>query len=260
MLVEILLSLLAALAATSYKYLPGAYSIRFFWVSAKYVYLKKLASSNAAKKTPFMESVRKTRCCLLECDFFGFHKNNCTYFTELDICRTECVLDAIHTYFKSCYLKGENFAFVPLASICNHFLKEIKPFQNYEMHTKIVGWGDKWVWLITVFTIDEKVRPVLNPKPVYGSHNHVPENIPPLYLNLKEGATHGKRVSCLSVGKLVFKKGRDTIKPWDVSQMANFTDPKIDELAKKNEIKVCQNTNNVIELLKIYQETPSSSC
>lgn len=261
---KVLVGILAIFSVSCYKYLPGAYTIRFFWIAAKYLYIKKLEKldDKGNVKSPFVSLIRKSKCCLLECDFFGFHKNNVTYFTELDLCRTECTLNALHRYFKTCIIKGENFAFIPLASICNHFLKEMKPFQNYEMHTKIVGWGDKWLWLITVFTVDEKIKVIENrgndetQKQVSSSEsNNVPENVPPLYLNHKEGDKFGKRVYCLSLGKLVFKKGRKTLQPWDVVQLAGTSDVEVQKKGFLNEERVAQNTNNVVELLKVYEKT-----
>lgn len=246
---KLITALLTIIGLSSYKYVPFGYSVRFYWVAFKYFYLEKLSP---VVKSPFTESIRKNKCCPLECDFFGFHKNNGTYFTELDLCRTECTLNAIHTYFKNCILNKKPFAYVPLASITNHFLKEIKPFQNYQMNTKIVGWGDKWFWLITVFTIKEKIKPI---DPVDNEGKHVIENIPPLYLYQKDGDKIGNRVVCLSVGKIVFKKGRETLKPWDAFQLAGVKDLSIKERGNLGEQKVAEFTNNVSELLNIYHET-----
>ncbi|ODQ46246.1 hypothetical protein PICMEDRAFT_33235 [Pichia membranifaciens NRRL Y-2026] len=222
MIGKLILGVVAIVCVSSYKYIFGAYSIRFFWIVVKYLYLKKLEDldDKGQAKSPFVELVRTTKCCLLECDFFGYHKNNVTYFTELDLCRTECTLNALHRYFKLAVLKKESLAYVPLASICNHFMKETKPFENYEMRTKVVGWGDKWLWLITVFTGDKV----------------------------------GKRIYCLSLAKLVFKAGRKTLQPWDVVQLAGSTDPDVCKKAYRNEERVAQNTNNVMQLLKVYEE------
>lgn len=264
MIGKLFLSLVGIICVSSYKYIFGAYSIRFFWIVVKYLYLKKLEDldENGQAKSPFVEHVRRTKCCLLECDFFGYHKNNATYFTELDLCRTECTLNALHRYFKLAVMKKKSLTYIPLASICNHFMKETKPFENYEMRTKIVGWGDKWLWLITVFTVDEKIRVIedrggtdADKKSCHSQSYNVPENVPPLYLHQKEGDKIGKRIYCLSLGKLVFKAGRKTLQPWEVVKLAGSTDPEVCKMGYLNEERVAQNANNVMELLKVYEET-----
>jgi hypothetical protein len=252
MIGTIALGALTLIAVSSYKYLPGSYSIRFFWCIAKYIYIKPI---NKNPISPFTELIRYNNCCLLECDFFGFHKNNVTYFTELDICRTETTLNALHYYFKNCYLTGKKIAFVPLASIQNHFMKEIKPFQNYEMHTKIVSWGNKWFWLITIFTINEKIKEIINPINENDLNLNVPENLPPLYLNYKNGDKFGKRVCCLSLGKLVFKDGRKTLPPWEAIKLANINNNEFNLKAIENEKKIALFSNNPTELLQIYENT-----
>lgn len=253
MFAKIAIALLSIVCLPSYKYLPGSYTIRFFWIVLKWLYLEK--PDKSWKKSPFNELTRNSKCSLLECDLFGFHKNNVTYFTELDLCRTECTLIALINYFQNSVKNGKKFAFIPLASITNHFLKEIKPFQNYQMHTKIIGWGNKWVWLITVFTVDEKIKKIDNDINNNNLDPLLPESIPPLYLYNNDGNENkfGKRVCCISLGKLVFKEGRKTLKPWDVVQLAGNEDVKLNQLANSNEEQVVANTNNAMELLKIYE-------
>ncbi|KAG0681541.1 hypothetical protein C6P40_004694 [Pichia californica] len=262
-LLKIIGTILTIFGISSYKYLPGSYTIRFLWVVLHALYLKPINKPIKNNKnigeniSPFSTFKRYNKCCLLECDFFGFHKNNVTYFTELDLCRTECGLFALHYYFKNSILKNEKFAYVALANVSNNFLKEIKPFQNYEMNSKIIGWGDKWVWMITIFTIDEKIKIINNDTNNNNNTDNkiIPENIPPMYLNLKDGDKIGKRVSCISLAKLVFKQGRKTLDPWNIVQLSGFEDNEINLKARKNEIGVSENSNNPLELLKIFEQT-----
>lgn len=227
---------------TSYKYLPGSYNLRFLWVSAKHLYFTPLSDP----KSPFTENVRSTYCALLECDLFGFHKNNATYFTELDLARIDAVLNALHTYFKSYQEKGKKFAFIPLSSITNHFLKEIKPFQNYEIKSKIVGWGEKWMWTVSVFTIVEKRKPDTSNIEIMGKN--IAENVPPLYLS------DNKRVVAISIGKLVFKNGRKTVSPWEIVNEAGIVDESVNLKANCAEEALVKNLYNPLEILQIYQD------
>lgn len=256
MIGKILIGLLVVIGVSSYKYLPGAYSTRFYWIAVKYLFFKKVNS-----KSPFAELKRDSKCCLLECDFFGLHKNNGTYFTELDLARTDCTLNIIHSYFKNSVFKNEKLVFVPLASISNHFIKDIKPFENYSISTKIVGWGNKWIWLISIFTIDEKVKFGNSGNVGNVGSNEIPEYIPPMYLDYKQDDKFGKRICCISVGKLVFKLGRTTILPWDIIKSSNDGNNEVvkvqvenlNKIAFKNEVEIGKFINNPVELLKIYE-------
>lgn len=131
---------------------------------------------------PFQIVKRGSYCCPLECDLFGFHKTNSSYFVELDLARTDTVLNAFHGYFKT------NTPFVPLAEITCHFLKEIKPFQPYDVVSRVVAVGEKWCYVISIFVVKND----------------------PNGLSLALNG-ESQRVCAVSVGKLVFKAGRKTI-------------------------------------------------
>lgn len=191
MLSTIAIALIAAFAATSYKHLPGCYTLRFSWISIKYLYLKSITIKKKSVSTPF---TRHSYCAPLECDIFGLHKNNASYFTELDLARTETVLYALHRYFRGRIQRNEKYAFVPLASITNHFLKEIKPFQKYSIETKIVAWNDSSLLTISLFLIKAENTPS-SKKFIYNNN---------------------KRVAAISIAKLVFKNGRQTVPPIEI--------------------------------------------
>lgn len=165
--------------ATSYKYLPLAYQVRFWSLPIRYIYVH--APPAQAKPNPSAAFVRSSYCCPLECDLFGFHKTNSSYFVELDLARTETMLHAFHWYFY------KERPFVPLAEIRCLFLKEIAPFQRYDVVSKVVAIGTKWVYLVSIFTVRDKGGLQVN---VNGT---------------------SLRACAISVGKLVFKNGRKTI-------------------------------------------------
>lgn len=248
----------ALFVSTSYKYLPGIYNIRFFWVAFKYYYLKNPVEN----KSPFKLNIRYERCSILECDFFGFHKNNATYFTELDLCRTECFMSSLHKYFKF----TKNHCYVALASITNHFLKEISPLQEYQIYSKIIGWNNKWILIINLFVIDEnnknrKITELPDYSKLDDINQNIPNSIPPLYTIDKSSKNNQsikfKRVSCVSIGKLVFKNNRKTEEPFDIiSKSLDLSDTEhlnsINSIGQNNYNQLIDCINNPIRVLDIF--------
>lgn len=253
MLLQIALSILSVISISSYKYLPGAYSIRFYNCVVKYLFI----NTNLKPESPFKEAIRSNSCCILECDIFGMHKNNVTYSTELDVARTETFLKSFNTYFNLTSGINKKIPFVPLASIQNHFLKEIKPFQSYKLYTKILAWDNKWIWTCTLFTIKEKSKNLADSNTNTNANTNsdspsIPEYIAPMYYN-------NERVCCISVGKLVFKENRKTLNPFnDVIKNCNFKVENLDSFnskASENKKIIADFLNNPTELLKMYKNT-----
>lgn len=205
MLETVLKVLVALFLISSFKYLPGVYFFRFYMVPIRYLFLKKPADiaklKSEAKGNPSIlwDPVnRYTYCCPMECDFFGFHKNNGTYQTELDICRTEVILDKLYPFFIN-FKKTQNgrIPYVPLATLGIHFIKEISPFQKYYMENRILSWDNKWIFTLTLFKV-------------------------------------GDRICSASVGKLVFKDGRKTIPPQEVIDYCGYSSDEVEKVRLEN--------------------------
>ncbi|VEU19323.1 DEKNAAC100850 [Brettanomyces naardenensis] len=202
---EIAIASASVIAVTSYKYLPLVYFVRFYAIPIKYLRfrkspknLKKFSDTVAnSSMSLFGPVTRHTYCAPLECDFFGFHKNNATYQTELDLNRTEVLLAKLYPFFLRFHEKTGRYPYVPLATIGIYFLKEISPFQSYSIENRILGWDEKWIFVLSKFLV-------------------------------------GERVVCLSVGKLVFKDGRKTIKPADVIEDCGYDREKIEKVRAQN--------------------------
>ena len=202
----------------NYKYFPLVYTFRFTYIIIKNLYWKKFTKNTKI----LIESTRHTNCSLFECDFFGFHKSNSTYFTELDLCRTQCVLNSTN-YFINKLSNNESIPFIPLASIHNSFLKEIKPLQNYQMHSKIVSTSDKWVYVMTLFTISN------------GNNNNSNTNY--IYNN--------RRIAAISIGKLILKDkiNKSTISPSVLQLNSNLS----------NESDLLSVIDSIPDLINIYK-------
>lgn len=91
---------------------------------------------------------------LLETDH-NLHKSNSTYFSDLDESRTALMVKLLSsTKFSTKELDGEGikgrFAVI-LGSVHTTFLKEIKPYEQYSIRSRILGWDKKWIVIASVF-------------------------------------------------------------------------------------------------------------
>ncbi|ODV86375.1 hypothetical protein CANARDRAFT_6854 [[Candida] arabinofermentans NRRL YB-2248] len=195
---NILLTIVGLLGISSVKYLPFVYFIRFYKTAIKYLYFTSPPKISSANKLDlFIEVRRSTYCCPLECDFFGLHKNNGTYQTELDFCRTETVLNRLQSFFTDFKKQTGRIPYVPLATYSISFLKEIKPFQVYHMDTRILTWDEKWLFTLSLFKV-------------------------------------GDRIHSISVGKMVFKDGRKTIAPQEVIAACGYASDDVERVRLAN--------------------------
>lgn len=136
------------------------------------------------------------------------HKSNSTYFTDLDVSRTALVsrLYSPGVGLVSKELDGEFLAaaqkegkraprkkpiIIVLGSVYCSFKREIKPFELYEMHSKVISWDKKWMYILTCFM-----------RPASGSGE--------------------KTLLATALSKYVVKKGRLTIAPERILRLGGF--------------------------------------
>ncbi|EER24848.1 hypothetical protein D8B26_007408 [Coccidioides posadasii str. Silveira] len=158
----------------------------------------------------FMPAGLTSRAPLWETDY-NCHKSNSTYFSDLDIARTVLVTNLYTPGFgilrkemdtevdedgKPKYPRGR--LAVMLGSVHCTFKKEIKPYERYEMQSKVAGWDEKWMYVLTFFLRPEK----------------------------RKG--EGKTLLAVGVSKYVTKKGRLTIRPEKVLRASGLLPPRPD--------------------------------
>lgn len=150
-----------------------------------------------------------SRTPLLETDY-NLHKSNSTYFSDLDISRTALVTrlyspgvgivsKELDQEFAD-KAKKENKAppkrrlpiMIVLGSVYCSFKREIKPFKLYEMHSKVIAWDQKWLYILTVF-----MRPA-------------------------KRAGEEKTLLATALSKYVVKKGRLTVSPGRILRASGF--------------------------------------
>lgn len=157
---------------------------------------------------PVFVSCMVTSCTpLLETDY-NLHKSNSTYFTDLDVSRTALVsrlyspgVGMVSKELDQEFLAASKAEGKPvprrkpvsivLGSVYCTFKREIKPFELYEMHSKVISWDKKWMYVLTCF-----MRPA------------------------RRGGE--KTVLAVAVSKYVVKKGRLTVSPERILRTSGF--------------------------------------
>lgn len=149
-----------------------------------------------------------SRTPLLETDY-NMHKSNSTYFTDLDVSRTALVSriyspgvgivsrELDREFLAASKKEGKRTPkrkpiIIVLGSVFCSFKREIKPFELFEMHSKVISWDKKWMYILTCF-----MRPA-------------------------KKAGGEKTLLATALSKYVVKKGRLTIAPERILRAAGY--------------------------------------
>ncbi|KAI1820181.1 capsule polysaccharide biosynthesis protein [Xylaria intraflava] len=182
----------------NWKSLPLAWTFRIF--NAMITHMMVHPHHDYTPDKLFQPVKTESRVSLLEVDY-NIHKSNSTYFADLDVSRTHVVG---HLLARGCaaltknattklvtdpadpsrVAKG-NFG-IMLGGVQCSFKREIKPYQGYEMWSRVLSWDRKWLYIVTHF--------------------------------VEKGATKKpgdweKKIFASAVSKYVFKIGRLTVHP-----------------------------------------------
>lgn len=110
-----------------------------------------------------------------------------------------------------------------LGSTCCTWRKEIKPYQSYEIWTRVLSWDEKWIYMVAHFVEPDSFLPtewVLKP------HSK------PAKSKTRTNKAPSKAVFASSVSRYVFKSGRKTVPPEVVLQRCRLLPAKAaDKLA-----------------------------
>lgn len=208
---------------------PNPRQIRLFRALTYHLYL------NPHPITPqslFHPIITSTRTPLLECDY-NLHKSNSTYFSDLDISRTHLVTTLLRSGIRQLGRKPQatqsaaapsnggatplpapptngKFA-IALGGITCHFRREIAPYAKFEIHTRLLCWDRKWLYLVSHLVKAGVARPATYALQPWKRGKGVEAE--------QEGAYREKlkaAVFASSIAKYVVKKGRMTVPPEDV--------------------------------------------
>ncbi|KAF2491637.1 hypothetical protein BU16DRAFT_468665 [Lophium mytilinum] len=203
----------------------------------------------APKLTPqslFEPSIMSTYSPITETDF-NLHKSNSTYFSDFDISRTHLVSQIIRTGFRKSVAqrhstfppsaaelatKGKDF--FALGAVSCHFKREIKPYEKFEIWTRVLCWDQKWLYMVSHMVKPGVARPkhyTLQPgRRGYGSEKREQNGA---LGNGEAKEEEQKRMEKLrgavfasSIAKYVTKKGRLTIPPEVVLLRSEMLPPK----------------------------------
>ncbi|KIV87166.1 hypothetical protein PV11_02731 [Exophiala sideris] len=193
-------------ALINLKSLPLAWHVRLFyrmfanWYTPAHVKRAIQSSSTSNKTHPLFQAVSIfSRSPLLETDY-NLHKSNSTYFADLDESRTTLMTKFLTPNSKQGVKNLEKEGHrgrtgIILGSVHTSFHHEIKPYERYEVRSRVLGWDKKWIVIGSWF-----IRP----------------------------ARKGKEevVLASSLSKYVVKKGRFTVSPERCLTTAGWLPPK----------------------------------
>lgn len=174
---------------------------------------------------------------LPECDY-NLHKSNSTYFADLDISRTNLMTCILRKGIREAgqrarredkptesgvTLKDTSAAndappakgryMMALGGVSCNFKREIKPYERFEIWTRVLSWDKKWIYLVSWIVKEGVVKPdewaLQTGKRARGgkSRRDVGET------EEVKRERWQKAVFATSVAKYVVKKGRMTIPP-----------------------------------------------
>jgi len=106
---------------------------RLFWIIVESFFRKRLH--------PLAESVLHLRVLPNDLDL-NFHMNNGRFLSIMDLGRLDLL---IRTDLAKALLKHR---WQPLVGAVNvRYKQSLMPFQKYRLHTKVIGWDEKWFYI-----------------------------------------------------------------------------------------------------------------
>ncbi|CAK40115.1 uncharacterized protein An09g01760 [Aspergillus niger] len=133
------------------KGLPFVWHVRLLNCLKEHIILnraRQVVITTHGPQSLFYPVITTSSTPLLEIDY-NMHKSNATYFTDLDINRVHLISSLFKDQLALGFSGGElNIA---LGSTACVFKREIKPYQAYEIHTRLLSWDEKWVYFVSHF-------------------------------------------------------------------------------------------------------------
>ena len=183
---------------------------------------------------------------LMDCDF-NIHKSNSTYFTDLDIARSHLVPllcgRGVRKVRKQ-LVKGNDKFGIMLGGVHCSFRKEIKPFQGFEIWTRLLAWDKKWLYIVSHIVERGVVQPqgytfqpwrklkAEKPKGTTTGTEGSGRNA-----NAKQAkpASAQPKIYATSIAKYVFKHNRLTIPPAQILEAGGLLPPRPSNVSTPSE-------------------------
>ena len=187
-------------------------------------------ASKFGPSTLFQPVITSSRSPFLECDY-NLHKSNSTYFSDFDVGRLELLVSlcgyGIDQTRKELAKESKDGFATMLGGVSCNFKREIKPFQAFEVWTRILCWNNKWIYVIGHFVKKGAVKPSSYTLQPWKKGNANKAEGTGAAVN-NDGAISGQHpaIFASAIAKYVFKKGRLTIPPERVLRASQLLPPK----------------------------------
>ncbi|EPE30635.1 Thioesterase/thiol ester dehydrase-isomerase [Glarea lozoyensis ATCC 20868] len=209
--------LVVILIVTNLKSLPLIWHLRI--VNAfRFICKTQRPETPVGPEQLFLPLITTSHAPIMEIDFNG-HKSNSSYFSDIDIARTHlvCTLFAkgiSHFRGGTTAITGSKYPLFGLAlgAVSCSFKRELKPYETYEMWSRVLSWDEKWIYIVTHFVRKDVVLPrkyTLYPEQNEAKQRET-EGDDTSWLKILDG---NKAVVATALSKCVFKSGRRTVSP-----------------------------------------------
>lgn len=174
---------------------------------------------------------------------YNLHKSNSTYFTDSDIARCQLVtwLGMNGIRIVAAEMNAANGTTGPvgihLGGVMCNFKREIKPFEKYEIWTRMLTWDKKWFYVVNHWVKKGSANPrayTMQPWKNNGrrqakeSRTDGGQETNGAKGASKDGQQH-PAIFATAIAKYVGKKGRLTVPPERILQASGFLPPKPEE-------------------------------
>jgi len=223
-------------ALLNLKNLPGAWHVRVFYAFISQIYRTRgPLPPTTTPATLFQPLIIRTRPTWYECDW-NIHKSNSTYFSDFDVARSHLVTWICRRGLANFRKEFSASVGVMLGGAHCSFRREIKPYQQFEIWTRVLSWDRKWLYIISHFVRKGEVQPkgwTLQPWRELESQRRKHEGVNGhANGNAEKGpAQPHPAIYASAIAKYVFKKGRLTIPPSRVLEGSGLLPPKPDEIS-----------------------------
>ncbi|TVY53128.1 Uncharacterized protein LCER1_G006749 [Lachnellula cervina] len=163
----------------------------------------------------FQPLITTNHAPIMEIDF-NLHKSNSSYFSDLDVARTHLVCTLFSTGLE--HFRGGTAAIngskeplfgLALGAVSCSFKRELKPYETYELWTRVLTWDEKWFYILTHFVRKDAVVP--NKYTLYPQQGSSGETSKPR--SSADDMLSNKAIVATALSKCVFKQGRRTVSP-----------------------------------------------
>ncbi|KAL2008468.1 hypothetical protein VTN00DRAFT_6662 [Thermoascus crustaceus] len=183
----------------AYKNLPLVWHVRFLRTLLTRLFISPVTKKQLSPECLFLPAIHRTRSPLTECDY-NIHKSNSTYFTDLDISRGN--LSLLLFSQRLSLRPTPNTAVMILSGVQCVFRKEIRPYQPYEVWSRVLSWDEKWIYIVSHFV----ERDAFRPREYYLQRKKPRGCLQPT--TPSQGDQVQKKVFASAVSRYVFKQGQ----------------------------------------------------